>query len=51
MENEMDYKLIIYAEVSCADGEVIGTKEAIAEALDIMGCDVTRIDVEEDEEC
>lgn len=45
----MDYKIIIYAEVSCADDEVIGTKEAIAEALEIMGCNVTRIDVEEEE--
>ena len=43
----MDYKIIIYAEVSCAEDEVLGTKEAIAEALEIMGCDVTRIDVEE----
>ena len=40
----MEYKLIIQGRIECGD-EVIGAKEAIAEALELMGCDVDYINV------
>lgn len=41
----MNYKIIIQAHIYCADDEIIGAKEAIADALEIMGCDVGYINV------
>lgn len=41
----MNYKIIIQAHISCAEDEVLGAKEAIAEALEIMGCSVDYINV------
>lgn len=41
----MDYKVIIQATISVAEDEVIGAKESIAEALELMGCDVNYIKV------
>ncbi len=43
----MEHKMIIHANIACAEDEIIGTKEAIADAVELMGCDVTRIDVVE----
>lgn len=40
----MDYKIIIQAQISSDDG-ILGAKEAIAEALELMGCDVQHINV------
>ena len=40
----MNYKIIIQAHISSDDG-IIGAKEAIAEALELMGCDVEHINV------
>lgn len=41
----MTYRVVIQCELSCADDEIIGAKEAIADALEIMGCDVGYINV------
>ena len=41
----MNYKIIIQANMPCADNEIIGAKEAISEALELMGCDVDYINV------
>ena len=41
----MDYKVIIQANISAQEDEIIGAKEAIAEALELMGCDVNYINV------
>ena len=46
----MNYKIIIQANISCADDEVIGAKEAISEALEIMGCSVDYINVADGDE-
>lgn len=46
----MEYKIIIHAKIDCAGDELIGAKEAIAEALELMGCSVEHISVEEVEE-
>ena len=40
----MTYKIIIQAQISSSDG-ILGAKEAIAEALELMGCDVDFINV------
>lgn len=40
----MTYKIIIQAQISSSDG-ILGAKEAIAEALELMGCDVQHINV------
>ena len=40
----MDYKIIIQAQISSDDG-ILGAKEAIAEALELMGCNVDYINV------
>ena len=40
----MDYKIIIQAQISSDDG-ILGEKEAIAEALELMGCKVEHINV------
>lgn len=36
----MNYKIIIQANMPCAENEIIGAKEAIADALELMGCSV-----------
>ena len=41
----MEYKMVIQTKIKCADGEIIGAKEAIAEALELMGCGVDYINV------
>lgn len=41
----MNYKIIIQAHISSKEEEIIGAKEAIAEALELMGCDVGYINV------
>lgn len=41
----MDRKMVIHAKIDCADDEIIGAKEAITDALEIMGCDVVYINV------
>lgn len=41
----MNYKIIIQANMPCADDEIIGAKEAIADALELMGCSVEFINV------
>ena len=41
----MNYKVIIQANMPCTDDEVIGAKESIAEALELMGCGVDYIKV------
>ena len=46
----MDYKMIIYSRIECGDDEIIGAKEAINEALELMGCKVEHISVLEVEE-
>ena len=40
----MNYKIIIQAQISSDDG-ILGAKEAIAEALELMGCKVQHINV------
>lgn len=45
----MVYKIIIEARVVCAEDELIGAKEAISEALELMGIDVDNIDVPEED--
>ena len=41
----MEYKIIIQANISAQEDEIIGAKEAIADALELMGCDVDYINV------
>lgn len=41
----MEYKIIIQANISAQEDEIIGAKEAIADALELMGCDVAYINV------
>ena len=41
----MEYKIIIQANISAQEDEIIGAKEAIADALELMGCDVGYINV------
>lgn len=41
----MDYKVIIQATISVAEDEVIGAKESITDALEIMGCTVDYVNV------
>jgi hypothetical protein len=41
----MKYRFIIQAKIECKDDEIIGAKEAINEALELMGCDVEFINV------
>ena len=43
----MDYEVVIQARISVTEDEIIGTKEAISEALELMGCSVDHISVEE----
>ena len=45
----MKYKFVVYATIDCKDDEIIGAKEAINEALELMGCDVQHISVLEAE--
>ena len=40
----MTYKIIIQAQISSTDG-ILGAKEAISEALELMGCDVQFVNV------
>lgn len=40
----MTYKIIVQAHITAPDG-ILGAKEAIAEALELMGCDVEHINV------
>ena len=46
----MKYKFVIYATTDCKEDEIIGAKEAINEALELIGCDVQHISVMEVEE-
>lgn len=46
----MDYEVVIQARISVSEEEIIGAKESIAEALELMGCSVDHISVEEVEE-
>ena len=41
----MEYKITIKARVMCADDELIGAKEAISDALELMGIEVDKISV------
>ena len=41
----MNYKIIIQANFASKEDEIIGAKEAIADALELMGCDVGYINV------
>lgn len=41
----MKYKIIVQAHLECKENEIIGAKEAIAEALELMGCDVDYVNV------
>lgn len=41
----MEYKIIIQANMHCPDNEIIGAKEALSEALELMGCSVEYINV------
>lgn len=45
----MEYKIIIEARVVCTEDELIGAKEAICEALELMGIDVDYIDVPDED--
>ena len=46
----MEYKIVIHAEINCADDELIGAKEAITDALELMGVEVDYINVAGGEE-
>lgn len=41
----MDYKIIIQAHISSKEEDIIGAKEAISDALELMGCDVDYVNV------
>ncbi len=41
----MEHKIIIQAHISSPEEEIIGAKENIAEALELMGCTVDYINV------
>ena len=41
----MEYRIIIQGRIDCADAELIGAKEAVTDALELMGCDVDYIKV------
>lgn len=41
----MEYKFIIQGRMDCAEDELIGAKEAVTDALELMGCDVDYINV------
>lgn len=41
----MTYRLVIQSTIESNPDEIIGAKEAIAEALELMGCDVNYINV------
>lgn len=41
----MNYKIIIQAHIVSEEKDIIGAKEAIAEALELMGCDVDYFNV------
>ena len=41
----MEYKFVIQGCMDCGANELIGAKEAIAEALELMGCAVDYINV------
>lgn len=41
----MIYRIVVQANIDIADDEIIGAKESIAEALELMGCDVEYINV------
>ena len=41
----MTYKIVIQATISVAEDEIIGAKEGIADALELMGCEVDYINV------
>lgn len=41
----MNYKIIIQANIYSPEEEIIGAKEAIADALELMGCSVGFINV------
>ena len=41
----MNCKIIIQANLSSPEEEIIGAKESIAEALELMGCEVSYIKV------
>ena len=41
----MEYRIIIQGRIDSTDAELIGAKEAVADALEIMGCDVDYIKV------
>lgn len=43
----MDYEVVIQARISVSEEEIIGAKESITEALELMGCSVDHISVEE----
>ncbi len=42
---ERPFKLVIQAYVNAPDSEVIGMKEAVSDALELMGCEVEYINV------
>ena len=41
----MKYRMIIQAVIDTKESEIIGAKEAISEALELMGCDVEYVGV------
>ena len=41
----MERKMIIHANITCSNDEIIGAKEAIADALELMGCEVVYINI------
>ena len=41
----MNYKIIIQANMPCSDNEIIGAKEAVSDALELMGFGVDYINV------
>lgn len=42
----MEYKIIIHAKINCSEDELIGAKEALSDAMELMGCDVEFINVD-----
>ena len=46
----MERKMIIQANITCGDDEIIGAKEAVSEALELMGCEVVYINIEGEDE-
>ena len=46
----MERKMIIRAKIDCAEDEIIGAKEAVVEALELMGCEVVYINIAGEDE-